>query len=401
MSRFDELGFYTLAGHRATLPRPRRGGPPTPRRWASGPCSSPSAQHQGGGDALRRGRRGQRAHRGSQTAATNHNTRHPMVTAGVRARRCTASPAAGSCSASGGASTAMFRTSMGMPHDHDRPDGGLRRAHAPALARRGRSSATTVPPAVARPRTSTPTFDEHIPMAWSRSGPNDARARRSLLRRGRAPHVLHRRDAPPRCVRTVKRGRRGKPGGTPRRPRVVVLRHHRRPHRPSDCGSRSRSAGWPPTCRATATCWCAPTAGIPPCWSASGPTRSSPASAAPSTRSRPPSSSSTSPRCSPTSGWPPAATGTPEQCVAAVRHQFDLGCDGVILHGASPTELAPVVDAVPRRRWGSGGDLRPRARNDDAVLRNGVTAGRAAFLAKPITPGVLARKVRLVLDEKG
>lgn len=41
----------------------------------------------------------------------------------------------------------------------------------------------------------------------------------------------------------------------------------------------------------------------------------------------------------------PAATGTPEQCVAAVRNQFDLGCDGVIMHGASPTELTPIVDA--------------------------------------------------------
>ena len=40
-----------------------------------------------------------------------------------------------------------------------------------------------------------------------------------------------------------------------------------------------------------------------------------------------------------------SATGSPEQCVAAVRHQFDLGCDGVILHGASPSELAPILDA--------------------------------------------------------
>ncbi len=41
----------------------------------------------------------------------------------------------------------------------------------------------------------------------------------------------------------------------------------------------------------------------------------------------------------------PAATGSPEQCVATVRRQFDLGADAVILHGATPTELAPVVDA--------------------------------------------------------
>jgi probable F420-dependent oxidoreductase len=39
----------------------------------------------------------------------------------------------------------------------------------------------------------------------------------------------------------------------------------------------------------------------------------------------------------------PAATGSPKQCVEAIRHQFDLGCDGVIMHGATPVELAPVV----------------------------------------------------------
>lgn len=46
----------------------------------------------------------------------------------------------------------------------------------------------------------------------------------------------------------------------------------------------------------------------------------------------------------------PAATGTPEQCVAAVRGQFDLGCDGVILHGASPTDLRPIVQEYVRTR---------------------------------------------------
>ena len=38
-----------------------------------------------------------------------------------------------------------------------------------------------------------------------------------------------------------------------------------------------------------------------------------------------------------------AATGSPAQCVAAVRNQFALGCDGVIMHGATPAELAPIV----------------------------------------------------------
>ena len=41
----------------------------------------------------------------------------------------------------------------------------------------------------------------------------------------------------------------------------------------------------------------------------------------------------------------PAATGSPQQCVKAIRHQFDLGVDGVILHGATPAELAPVIAA--------------------------------------------------------
>jgi probable F420-dependent oxidoreductase len=39
----------------------------------------------------------------------------------------------------------------------------------------------------------------------------------------------------------------------------------------------------------------------------------------------------------------PAATGSPSQCVAAIRNQLDLGCDAVIMHGATPTELAPIV----------------------------------------------------------
>jgi probable F420-dependent oxidoreductase len=46
----------------------------------------------------------------------------------------------------------------------------------------------------------------------------------------------------------------------------------------------------------------------------------------------------------------PAATGTPAQCVAAIRRQFDLGCDGVILHGASPTDLEPIVREYARTR---------------------------------------------------
>jgi len=48
-----------------------------------------------------------------------------------------------------------------------------------------------------------------------------------------------------------------------------------------------------------------------------------------------------------------AATGSPAKCVAAIRNQLELGCDGVIMHGATPSELAPIV-AEYRVAGGSG-----------------------------------------------
>lgn len=41
----------------------------------------------------------------------------------------------------------------------------------------------------------------------------------------------------------------------------------------------------------------------------------------------------------------PAATGTPDQCAKRVRRELDLGADRVIMHGATPTELEPVIAA--------------------------------------------------------
>lgn len=61
----------------------------------------------------------------------------------------------------------------------------------------------------------------------------------------------------------------------------------------------------------------------------------------------------------------PAATGTPEQCAAEVLRQMDLGADSVILHGASPSQLAPVVEAYRA--------LRPAGRFD----RTPANPGRA------------------------
>jgi 5,10-methylenetetrahydromethanopterin reductase len=45
-----------------------------------------------------------------------------------------------------------------------------------------------------------------------------------------------------------------------------------------------------------------------------------------------------------------AATGNAQQCAQAVLRQLDLGADSVILHGATPNELGPAIDAYRRIR---------------------------------------------------
>jgi 5,10-methylenetetrahydromethanopterin reductase len=59
----------------------------------------------------------------------------------------------------------------------------------------------------------------------------------------------------------------------------------------------------------------------------------------------------------------PAARGSAAQCADAVLAQFALGVDGVIMHGASPDELAPVVAAYRQRR--------PAGRFDDLAANPG------------------------------
>ena len=46
----------------------------------------------------------------------------------------------------------------------------------------------------------------------------------------------------------------------------------------------------------------------------------------------------------------PAATGSAQQCVDRVRKEFDYGADAVIMHGATPDELEPIVDAYRASR---------------------------------------------------
>jgi len=65
----------------------------------------------------------------------------------------------------------------------------------------------------------------------------------------------------------------------------------------------------------------------------------------------------------------PAATGPAGRCAEQVLRQFDLGVDGVIMHGASPAELAPVVKAYRA--------IRPAGRFDTLPSNPGRTRATA------------------------
>ena len=41
----------------------------------------------------------------------------------------------------------------------------------------------------------------------------------------------------------------------------------------------------------------------------------------------------------------PSATGSAQQCVERIRKEFDYGADAVIMHGATPDELKPIITA--------------------------------------------------------
>ena len=43
--------------------------------------------------------------------------------------------------------------------------------------------------------------------------------------------------------------------------------------------------------------------------------------------------------------WLPAATGNAESCAQAWENQFDNGADGVVIHGSTPSEFAPILEA--------------------------------------------------------
>ena len=149
-----------------------------------------------------------------QTAATNHNTRHPMVTAGFartmqsltggrfvlglgpRHHRCCRTRTASTASrprrsrTSSGIMRRLFRGEVIIGHDG--PAGKFPVLHLDA------------------------TLDEHLPMGIVAFGPNTLELGGPLLRRGRAAHVLHRRDDRSAACRPSSTPPR-KPAATPSR----------------------------------------------------------------------------------------------------------------------------------------------------------------------------------------
>jgi probable F420-dependent oxidoreductase len=43
--------------------------------------------------------------------------------------------------------------------------------------------------------------------------------------------------------------------------------------------------------------------------------------------------------------WLPAASGSAQECAAAWKRQFANGADGVVIHGSTPNEFAPIIEA--------------------------------------------------------
>lgn len=282
---------------------------------------------------------------GIATAATNHCTRHPMVTAAfaMTMHKLTG----GRFSLGLGRGIAPMFDAYGIPRVTT-----AQIEDFVALMRRiwrGEIVAGHDGPAGKYPLlTMGPAYDEHIPMTFTAFGPN------SLALGGRAfdavvLHTFFTDETLDRCVRTVKRAAE-EAGRDPATVRVWSCFATVGDHLPEDL-RRKKTVGrmatylqaygdllvetnrWNPAvlARFRADPFVAGFRGALD------------AAATPDELAHVAT-------LIPESWLAPAATGSPQQCVEAIRGQLDLGADGVILHGASPSELAPIVEAYRKAR---------------------------------------------------
>ena len=209
-----------------------------------------------------------------------------------------------------------------------------------------RRSATTGPAGSYPYLTQDTSFDEDIPVLMMAIGDEDPRAGRPGRRRRRAAHVPHRRDAGP-LRRDDPRARRARPAATRPSVRIWSVLATVEESIPEELRLRKlvgrlatylqgygevlvRANGWDlggaravPRRRR----WC----------------RATPAPSTPSAPSR--SSPTCATTCCPPSGSRRPRPARAAECAARIQDQLDAGADSVVLHGATPTELAPVLAA--------------------------------------------------------
>ena len=344
MGRMNELAFYTLAG-----------APRTPRDLID---EVRQAEALGLGSAFVSERFNVKeaatlsgavgavsTELGIATAATNHNTRHPMVTAAfaMTMHRLTG----GRFSLGLGRGIARMFDAYGLPRiktaEIEDFVGLMRRIW------RGEVVVGHDGPAGKYPLlTMGPDYDEHIPMTFTAFGPN------SLALGGRAfdavvLHTFFTDETTARCVRAVKRAAE-EAGRDPASVRVwscfaTVGDHLAEDVRVKKTVGRMatylqaygdllvKTNGWDPEVlqRFRADAFVQGFRGA-------------------LDTSATPEQLEHVATLIPDEWLAPAATGSVERCVSRIRGQLDLGCDGVILHGASPEQLEPIVRAYEETR---------------------------------------------------
>ncbi len=344
MERMNELGFYTLAG-----------APKTPRELiaevqqgeALGLGSvfiserfnvKEAATLSGAAGAVS-------SELGIATAATNHHTRHPMVTAAfaMTMHRMTE----GRFSLGLGRGIAPLFDAYGLPHiktaEIEDFVGLMRRIW------RGEIVAGHDGPAGKYPLlTMGPDYREHIPMTFTAFGPN------SLALGGRAfdavvLHTFFTDETTERCVRAVKRAAE-EAGRDPAAVRVWSCFATVGDHLPEALRLK-KTVGRMATYLQGYGDLMVKTNG----WDPEVLRRFRESEAVRAVRGAidtiaTPEQLEAIALLIPDEWLAPAATGSPEQCVEKVRGQLELGCDGVILHGASPRELEPIVAAYRKTR---------------------------------------------------
>ena len=80
----------------------------------------------------------------------------------------------------------------------------------------------------------------------------------------------------------------------------------------------------------------------------------------------------------------PSATGSAQQCADRIREEFDYGADAVIMHGATPDELEPIVTAYRATLIGIG--MSPYLQ-DKVIIVTGAASGFGKLISEKCAAG--------------